>query len=156
MNEVEIQSKFFSSKNEVHRIELEEAQWVDIKSHLAVADQDFINQRLMDVDYEDQQDESIVGLSRAEIRRRRRESPAKIKATFKPSTQVLLEVAIVNWSFSMEVNPENIGALQPWVAEIIEDEVNARNPLGQNSQTTTTTPSPEKATAKSPGKQPAI
>jgi hypothetical protein len=75
--------------------------------------------------------------NRSERRRERRDKP--LKANFKPSTQVVLERAIVAWSFEFEVTPENIGSLQPWVAAIVEDKVNDLNPFERNTPKNTGT-----------------
>jgi hypothetical protein len=122
-------------ESETERVYLEEdvenGQWVDIKALLSIGDQDQLSQLLLDVKLDTSNPE---GLSRGE-RRRRAKQGGNVDASFKPSTVSLLQVSIVAWSFldnngaAVPVTPHWIGKLKPEWANLIEEEIDARNPL---------------------------
>ena len=127
---------------EVDRIPLEDGDWVDIKHRLSIRDQDLIGEKLMEIELD-------TSTSREERRRRRQAGEFPGKAKFKPSTVVLLEMSIVDWSFTypdgskVPVTVEMIGKMEPALANQLEEEIDQRNPLSQTPQSSTSTPFPE-------------
>lgn len=122
-------SRYFTS-SETHRVIIDDESWIDIKRHMSVADQDTITQRTTG-------EATIHGGSRAERRRAQKEGKGVASLTFKPSTLVTLEIAIVAWSFDAPVNVENISKLQPWVANKVLEAIDDLNPLERSTQTPT-------------------
>ncbi len=127
---------YFVDPNKVDRIEIEGGEWIDIKSKLSIHDQDLLNQRLVEIE------KVITSTKRGKgFRNSNNSDVGEITAKFRPSSQALLEIAIVNWSFKdsegkeIPVTFDNIGRLETWVAHIIEDEVDSRNPLAQEITT---------------------
>ncbi len=128
-------SKWFVEENETDTIILdegaEEEAWVKIKTTLSIADQDQLGQLLMEIKIDAGNPE---GLSRAE-RRRRAKDGKNIDAQLRPSTVALLQVSIVDWSFTDEnankipITPERIGRLKPRWANQIEEAIDINNPL---------------------------
>ena len=100
----------FFVDSEVDRINLDQFQpesWVEIKRKLSIGDQDNLSQRLFDVEVD-------TSGSREDRRRRRQSGASAVNAKFRPSLAVLLEISIVEWSFTTEsgekipVTPEMI------------------------------------------------
>ena len=124
---------------EVDRISLEDNEWVDIKHRLSIRDQDLIGEKLMEIELD-------TNTSREERRRRRQAGEFPGKAKFKPSTVVLLEMSIVDWSFTypdgnkVPVTVEMIGKMEPELANRLEEEIDQRNPLSQAPQSNTSMP----------------
>ena len=108
----------------------DEGEWVEIKSKLTVGDQDTLKEKLVDIT-------PIEGLNREQRRSLQREGKSNelVKARYRMSTAALLTVAIVDWSLTsgtgekIPVTPENIARMDPYLANWLEDEVEARNPL---------------------------
>ena len=132
----------FFVDSEVDRINLDQFQpesWVDIKRKLSIGDQDNLSQRLFDVEID-------TSGSREDRRRRRQSGASAVNAKFRPSLAVLLEISIVEWSFTTEsgekvpVTPEMIQRMDPEVAAFLEEEIDSRNPLGETRQSSTSTP----------------
>jgi hypothetical protein len=118
-------------EEEIDRLDLGDKEWIDIKSKMTIADQDLLAQRLVEV-------ESIE--SNREERRlaKRTGNTSKIlKTKFRPSTAVLLEIAIVDWNLvnkageKIPLTTENIGRLDPSLAGWLEDKIEDRNPISR-------------------------
>ena len=117
--------------SEVDRIDLENGDWVDLKRKLSIGDQDTLGDKLLEVELDTKG-------TREERRRRRQSGEFTGKAKFKPSTAVLLEVSIVAWSFlypdgsAVPLNSEMIKRMDPELANLLEEEIDQRNPLTSN------------------------
>lgn len=128
-------SKWFTDESEVDKVILDEGSddeaWVEIKRRLNIADQDQLGQLLMKIEVKTGNPEN---LNRAE-RRRKAKAGENMDAQFKPSTVALLQVSIVDWSFTDSANnkipitPERIGRLKPHWASQIEEAIDLNNPL---------------------------
>lgn len=127
--------------SEVDRIDLEDGDWVDIKAKLSIADQDKLSEMMLDIQVD------TTPTNRAERRRRRDSGQSNYNATFRPSTSALLQVSVVDWSFTYEdgskvpLNPEMINKMDARLANQLEAEINDRNPL-QDTEPFLNTPTP--------------
>jgi len=139
--------KYFVN-DDTHTVELDDENWVKIKRQLSIADQDKLGELMLNIEMDTNVDSS---LSRGERRRQAREKGTSIKsATMRPSTAAILQVSIVEWSFtdphgaSIPITPTMIGRLKTEWANLISDEVDALNPLPvQANQSSTYKPSPD-------------
>lgn len=119
----------------------DDKEWVDIKKHLTASDQDYMKEKLVEI-------EVNTGLSREERRRIKQSGKTDelVKAKYKLNTVPLLILAIKDWSFTnsdgatkIPVTPENIAKMAPWLANWLEDEIDSRNPLQPSTPSNTTT-----------------
>ncbi len=124
---MDIMEKYFVDSR-TDKIDLEDDQWVSIKSQLSIADQDMLKRSLIEVEID-----ATPGLNRSERRRRQKAGESNTSIKIRPSTIALLEVAIVDWSFvdndnnKLPITTEWIGRLKPEWANLIEDAVEERN-----------------------------
>ena len=126
------QHKYFIDE-EKERIDLDDGEWVDIKSKLTIGDQDDLGDRLMHIELDTKG-------SREDRRRARQSGNFPGKVSFKPSTAAILEISILDWSFSypngtkVPITLEMIKKMDPIIANKLEDEINQRNPLVSEPQ----------------------
>jgi len=115
--------------SEVDRIDLGDGEWVEIKSKLSIGDQDKLSEMMMTIEVD------TAPANRSERRRRKDSGQSNYNATFKPSTSALLQVSIVDWSFTYEsgekvpLTPEMVNRMDAKLANQLEEEINDRNPL---------------------------
>lgn len=120
-----VSSKYFTSATDTERIDIDDDNWVDIKSKLSISDHDRMTAKMVELEY--------VTSSNGTRKRDRNKSP--IKANFRPSTQFLLQLAITDWSFKddagkkITLDYEHIGLLRADVAIVIEEAIGERNPM---------------------------
>ena len=131
-------NKFFVQDVESNKVTLTkeqipelEDQWVVIKEKLSTKDQSNLQSRLYSIEIEQTQ------LSRAERRRQgRQNNQATQKITMNSQVPIVLELAILDWSFTddetgakIPVTFDNIEKLLPIIADGIYDAVDQNNPL---------------------------
>jgi hypothetical protein len=113
-----VSNKFFVSNEDVDRIELEDGQWVDIKSRMSYGDHQYIVSRYIDI-------QGQLGAPGSTM----------TKYEIAQGNLALLERSIVAWSFvddgdkPVPVNKDTISKLRVDIANMIADEVNKHNPL---------------------------
>lgn len=109
-------SKWFVDSREVDRIHLEDGQWVDIKRRLSIGDMERLEAVVLGVEFG---------------------KGAEVTGTLKPFRTALLQIAIVDWSFTdangqkLPINRDTIGQMSMELAERLLDEINKRNPFAQ-------------------------
>ena len=127
-------------ENQKERIDLEDGEWVDIKHKLTIGDQDALGDKLMNIELDTKG-------TREERRRLRQSGNFPGKVAFKPSTAAILEIAILDWSFTYEdgskvpITSEMIRKMDPVLANRLEDEIDQRNPLAPEPLSNTPTAS---------------
>lgn len=125
--------KFFVD-SEAFRIDLEDSQWVEIKSEMSIGDWEIYEAGLLQIEAE-----ATVASNRAERRARGRQVTAAPSFKLRAGYLALLEINILRWSFPQEPTKEQISRLREPVASRILatiDERNPSNPLGRASATT--------------------
>ena len=125
-------SRFFRDPSSVERISLldtegnDTGEWVEVKSRLSAGDQDALSNALITVEQLNKPE--LQAMSKQQRREYAKKHPEDVvKATMKQSQTALLYIAIVGWSFKIEVNEENINLLLPeWANQIVDiiDELN--------------------------------
>ncbi len=107
--------------------------WIDIKSKLNQKDQEEMQQHQIEIE--------MVATSRAEARRIQKAGKAPMQTSYRSATSFLLSLAIVDWSFidtdtdsKIPITLENIHQLDPRLAESLNEEIDARNPMSWESE----------------------
>lgn len=118
-------NRWFTNPQNLDRIVLEDGEWVEIKRRLSIGDRDRISNRLLEIEMQPQQ--------RGQ-RRNRNSGSNNLTARVRPSTVVLLATSIVDWSFldehnnKLPITEEQISLMSTELADLLEEEINARNP----------------------------
>ena len=127
-------SKFFIPADNRDRIHLDEEHWVDIKAKMSLADHDRFNKSLFQMEGRQQMSRRDRRKLPREVQARMQEEEALLKANFRPSTALLLEINILDWNLPdengkvLKVTHANIGRLTFETASMLEDEITDRNP----------------------------
>lgn len=122
-------NKWFVDAKETVRVNLEDEQWIDIKTSISSSEQDFLARETTDVQFDVGQDEEgdVTTNTRSQRRRRQRNAKRFKQAKMIPGLTPLLKVIIVAWSFVDEsgfpipVTMENIGNLRREVGNKVQD-----------------------------------
>ena len=140
-------NKWFVDNRETTRIELDDGEWIDIKRHLSISDQDFLARETIDMQLdvdtntdEDNETENVPRLNKRSVRRRQVKSEGRIKtARMMPAVLPLLKALIVDWSFcdntgkKIPINDINVGNLRREIANLVQDGwMSTESPLGEN------------------------
>lgn len=112
-----------------------EEDWITIKSKLNQKDQEEMQQHQIEIE--------MVATSRAEARRMQRAGKSPMQTSYRSATSFLLSLAIIDWSFmdsetnsKIPITLENIHQLDPRLAEALNEEIDARNPMSWESEKT--------------------
>ena len=131
-------NKWFVDAKETSRIDLDDGEWIDIKTSISSSEQDFLANESMDVRLDLSQDED-EGKPQSRSTKRRRERVSKKITTAKmiPGMTPLLQVLIVAWSFKntdgtpIPVTSENVGNLKREIANLVQDKWLEIDPLDE-------------------------
>lgn len=141
---------FFTDEIPVELIPLPEGQWVKARGMLSMGDRQRIQDGVTEISAVMPLDDDGADDNRAARRRRGRTTrkagheatpPPQPVLRIHPNNILLMEVALVEWSFPRPINKENIEHLHPEYGELIVDaldELYNPDPLVESPATTTT------------------
>ena len=125
--------KFFITEETV-KLE-REGSWFEIKQEMSIGDHERLERELW------QFETAIAGQQNRAIRRKAAVavSPTDnveqlLKASYRPSHVILLEINLVAWSFDKPLNRENISKLRPEIADWLIEEIDKLNPQRQKEE----------------------
>ena len=101
-------SKYFIEDAEVTRVNLDDGQWVDVKSEFTQSDLDFISQSQIKI-------------------REINQSTKKAEVDFTFGEMAMLSRGVKAWSFELPVTPENISRLRNPMRGIVLRKLNELN-----------------------------